>query len=347
MAVFKADTVKMISYSEEILNFAKVLDDYYRNTSNVKLDDCLNSEYQFKLNQAIRKVSNSILDEAAKMNSLSNAIRTIAEMYRDTENAILENLNPAAKTNDSTLIIGPGQSIFKDLNNVTDGEESTSADKTGTDKRNWLEKFFDWITRKEPDSYETTTIEQEKAADNRMKNRLWNELQKEKYSQEHWDKASIEERKQILQDYMNAVIVIYNLKDVVVDINWDKKATYTSNKITWGYYTHKTHTVTLNERALADSEGNWDSYDLLETVSHELRHAYQHEAVDHPTRYMVTAETIAIWKDNFAPGHYIKSEDDHTGYLNQPVEKDARDFQVNRDDPRTANVPNQDFFRPI
>ena len=120
------------------------------------------------------------------------------------------------------------------------------------------------------------------------------------------------------------------LQDVNPNIKWDSDATYSANTITWGYYTHGSHTVTLNAQALTDSKGNWDFYELLETVSHELRHAYQHEAIDHPTDYMVSEETIDIWKENFK--NYISSGDDYQGYRNQPVEVDARDFQVSRDD---------------
>ena len=95
-------------------------------------------------------------------------------------------------------------------------------------------------------------------------------------------------------------------------------------------YNHGRHTVTLNAQALTDNVGNWDSYDLLETVSHELRHAYQNEAVDYPTKYMVSKETIDTWKKNFK--NYISSDKGYEKYRNQPVEVDAREFQVRRDD---------------
>lgn len=45
---------------------------------------------------------------------------------------------------------------------------------------------------------------------------------------------------------------------------------------------------------------------------------------------MVSEETIDQWDDNF--DNYISSDTDYTKYRNQPVEVDARDFQVGRDD---------------
>ena len=41
-----------------------------------------------------------------------------------------------------------------------------------------------------------------------MKQKMWNILQDEKYSQENGENSSVEERKQILQDYMNEVLEI-------------------------------------------------------------------------------------------------------------------------------------------
>ena len=70
------------------------------------------------------------------------------------------------------------------------------------------------------------------------------------------------------------------------------------------------------------------SYSLLETVSHELRHAYQREAIDHPTDYMVSQETIDSWQNTF--DNYIDPNVDMKKYRSQDVEVDARDFQINR-----------------
>ncbi len=307
MAEICIDIKKAMESSQEIISVAENLKKLKNELDSVKARGILDSPSGQEINQAIIKISEEISNEATKMNSLGDALQMIAHKYQAAE-----------KTIASTQI--------KILKSST-GSETT---EPGTDKRNWWEKFKDWLTDKNPDEYDTTNSEQEKAADDAMKQELWNVLQDEKYSQENWDKASVEERKQILQDYMNEVAKIYGLQDVTPNIIWDPNATYESSTITWGYYTHAKHTVTLNEQALLDSVGSWDSYELLETVSHELRHAYQHEAIDHPTDYMVTQETIDEWDDNF--DNYISSDTDYTNYRNQPVEVDARDFQVGRDD---------------
>ena len=301
MTDFSAELQQINISAEKLTELKRRLNDLKSEVDGVKLRGIMNTAYSYRIEAALRGISGKILDEAVRMDSLGSALRYTVTQYRNAENAIM---------NTSAGDIGAGT-------------------KRGTDKRNWWGKFSDWLFRREPDEYETTTREQEKAADTAMKRELWSILQDERYSREHWDNASIEERKQILQDYMTAVIAVYGLQHVNPRIEWRNDLTYTENRITRGQYNHGRHRVRLNERALTDSVGNWDSYALLETVAHELRHAYQHEAVDHPTQYMVSQETIDEWADNF--DHYIQPNQNRDGYRNQPVERDARDFQVTRD----------------
>ena len=307
MSSWTIDTAKTIEASQEIVDIAIRLDTIKSSIAMVEIESFWSNRYGSNIEYSIKSIMDSVAAEAASMRSLGEALHIIANKYRETENDICSAIG------------------FED---PSDRNQQVSS-KEGTDKRNLWQKFWDWIRKKSPDEYKTTSHEQEKAADAAMKKKLWKTLQNEKYSQDNWDKASVEERKKILQDYMNEVIIIYGLKDVNKEIRWDQNATYTDSSITWGYYSQRNHKVTLNEQALTDSCGNWDSYDLLETVSHELRHAYQHEAIKHPTEYMVSQETIDIWRDNF--DNYIDSDDDYRGYRAQPVEVDARDFQVNRD----------------
>lgn len=306
MAYIDTKTELLLDSSDDIVAIAKRMSELKDRLGCLQLENVWSSASYNTIAANIQNAFNRILEEAAKVESFGSALQLIAQKYQEAEEAIIGEL--------------PGSMVMS--------QEKKETSQPGKDKRNWWNKFVDWIFRKQPDEYDTTNKEQEKAADLAMKKELYQVLQDEKYSVDHWDQASVEERKQILQDYMNEVIRIYGLKDVKTSIVWDDKAQYSSSSITWGYYTHGNHRVTLNEQALTDSVGTWDSYELLETVSHELRHAYQHEAVDHPTRYLVSKETIDSWKTNFS--NYISSGDDYEGYRAQPVEVDARDFQVTR-----------------
>ena len=311
MSTFNVNTSKILEQSHDIGSIARRISRIEHEIAAVKNSGVLNDSGNAAVKASINRILDGVLDEAAKMNSFSNALGAIAQHYRKAEKEIS----------------GKQVSLQDIIKDIIAGISPVSE----YDKRNLWRRIKDWLGNKTPDAYATTTPEQEKAADARMKKELWNILQDEKYSQEHWDNASIEERKQILQDYMNEVIKVYGLKDVDAKIHWDPNAKYTDKQILWGYYNHYSHTVTLNLNALTDKNSNWDSYELLETVSHELRHAYQHEAIDHPTDFMVTKDTINTWKENF--DNYINFDDDKDGYYAQPVEVDARDFQVKRDFP--------------
>ena len=99
-----------------------------------------------------------------------------------------------------------------------------------------------------------------------------------------------------------------------------------------GQYSHDDRTVHLNREVLSQSSAS--SYRLMSTVVHELRHAYQHAAVDNPSQYQVSQETINSWKRSFATyrstdgfiASGLSPEDAFDAYRNQAVERDARWF---------------------
>ena len=87
-----------------------------------------------------------------------------------------------------------------------------------------------------------------------------------------------------------------------------------------GAFNPVTKQIDLNADLLKED----DPQQVMETIMHESRHAYQDFAVNHPELVSVDKETIEVWKDNFV--HYISPEFDYQAYVNQPVEADANDF---------------------
>lgn len=87
-----------------------------------------------------------------------------------------------------------------------------------------------------------------------------------------------------------------------------------------GAFNPFTKRIDLNVDLLRDS----DPEQLMETILHESRHAYQDYAINNPEKVSVDADTIMVWKNNFE--HYICPEFDYEAYFNQPVEADANDF---------------------
>ena len=81
-----------------------------------------------------------------------------------------------------------------------------------------------------------------------------------------------------------------------------------------------TNTITLNSKYLESP----DCTELMETIIHESRHAYQKRCVDYPELSTVSDKVKAAWKENF--DHYIRPQDDFVAYENQEIEKDANYF---------------------
>jgi len=255
------------------------------------------------ISEAIHRVINKLSNEVVGMNSMGEALRAIADKYFETESNILSN-------------------------NGLDDDILASLIQS-QDKRKWWQKIWDWIRGKKPDEENSTTSEQERDADEAMRGKLREILGKEEYSRSVWEKSSLEERKVILQNYMDEVIVLYGLQDTKTKpkIHWDKHAQYNMNGVLMGYYSDRSHKITLNEKVLTDELGFVESYLLLGTVAHELRHAYQHEAIRNPSKFEVSDETVKKWKDNFK--HYISGNGGNfEKYYNQPVEVDARSFEL-------------------
>lgn len=87
-----------------------------------------------------------------------------------------------------------------------------------------------------------------------------------------------------------------------------------------GAFNPITKQIDLNADLLKEN----DAQQVMETIMHESRHAYQDFAINHPEQVSVDAETIKTWEYNFT--HYIRPEFDFEAYVNQPVEADANEF---------------------
>lgn len=79
--------------------------------------------------------------------------------------------------------------------------------------------------------------------------------------------------------------------------------------------------IYINQDVLMDTDY---MIDAIDTVLHEMRHKYQKESIIFPQYYDVDAKTVEVWKENFE--HYVDSKWNFEAYINQPVEKDAREF---------------------
>lgn len=166
--------------------------------------------------------------------------------------------------------------------------------------------------------------------DQYMQQELQELLGEDRYSRDVWEQASLEERKDILNAYLQELTAVMGLS--VGSIHFiDEKGT--KDGYLMGSYNSDTNQVSINQWVLEHMKAE-DSYALLLTVAHELRHAYQQMACDHPERFIVEGETIEDWQ--YSIDHYrntngfieegMDAGEAYIAYRNQLIEQDARWF---------------------
>jgi hypothetical protein len=87
-----------------------------------------------------------------------------------------------------------------------------------------------------------------------------------------------------------------------------------------GGYNPSTNSIELNARYLE----NPDCKELMNTILHESRHAFQQKCIDNPSSVTIKENVIDVWADNMR--NYIPPGLDFEAYENQEIEKDANYF---------------------
>ena len=134
MGRMTVDTEKIIAVSQEIARIAENLQAVRENALRARLSGVLEALIRPGVDLSIFFQANVIAAEAAHMSSLGRALEEVARKYQEVESKLLN----------------------------AENSDSAKAPR-GTDKRGWFRKFWDWVTKREPDDYDTTTLEQEKA----------------------------------------------------------------------------------------------------------------------------------------------------------------------------------------
>lgn len=128
-----------------------------------------------------------------------------------------------------------------------------------------------------------------------------------------YEEASVEQRAQYLTEFHDNFSMQTGYANNLHFVN-------DMNPRDYGAFNPYTKRIDINANLLKDD----DTQEIMNTIMHESRHAYQHFAVKHPELVSVDMETIKKWEDNF--NNYIRPEFDIEEYQNQPVEADANDF---------------------
>lgn len=287
--------------------------------SVAKIRNCIDNSC-FAMQQErnlILKIEEAILEEAVGMDSLSEALSKIVEHYLDTERSVS---------------LGFGQVYSEQLN-----EEITSSEQEELlwQKVRSLLLSLGIIKPQKQERVEEQTVTdlQQKEMDLYLKKEIEKILKKKRFSKKTWKSADMEERKKILDEYLQEVAAVMGLKIDNIQYSYLEKEDDTYNM---GSYSSSSNTVKINEWVLENGgkDGVKDSYYLMTTIVHEMRHAYQHAACDNPDQFVVTEETIQKWQESFdnykSKSGFMKEGMDekaaYKAYRDQIVESDARNF---------------------
>lgn len=151
---------------------------------------------------------------------------------------------------------------------------------------------------------------------------------------ENWSKLSLEQKTEVLNRIEQNVAAIEHRPALRVDIEEMKPKTL-------GYQSASQHKIALNSLYVGSNNPSAHR-EVIDTIIHEGRHAYQHYNVDVKCIHESAAE-VATWRENFYDPEYkyyqstgqkimIRYNDgsvhnvDFRLYYHQPVETDARNF---------------------
>lgn len=258
----------------------------------------ISSDSASSIKASLESVREQILYEASVTEQFQRAAEYAVSRYASCEEQILGQIETAEK------------------------EAERSIDR-GTDKRGVLEQIEDRLLGEDKTAaYTATTEEQHTASDKELQWKIDRIMNTEYYSKETWKRSSVEERKHILQDYMQDVsrVLGIHVKKEVIFFDEEPSDGIRTN----GYYDLRQNRIYINEYMM-NAYPPENSYYFMTTIVHELRHAFQGQAMEKPTEFQVDQETLDQWEDN-VKNYRDSLTEGFQSYQNQPVETDARVF---------------------
>ena len=146
-----------------------------------------------------------------------------------------------------------------------------------------------------------------------------------KYLLSDWEKADFEERKTILEAYMNELTPIYgvSVKPSIYFIEFPDSE-YGTAFGRRGILPDGNSVLAINVMYLKEALPAMSFVQLFDTIRHELRHVYQHEAIMRPDEFIVSNTTLNEWRENEL--NYNDPYTDLDDYYSQVLEVDANNF---------------------
>ncbi len=234
MEGFMVDTTNVNNCANDIRGYGDRIKDLQDSVRSIRTGMRHKLSARGQIERTLRGIGDRMLDEAALMSSLDQALAHIAESYRRTERGL-----------------------------VTEGIRRSAGGQVVTEQ-------------------------QQAMMDQYMQAAIGDILQEDQFSQEAWENASIEERKEILNSFLDRMEKEMGIS--LEDIQFRSGEDLGYN----GAYNYADNYIALNEAILNSGDPNG----AMTTLMHEARHAYQHAACENPEQFLVTADAIQGWQDS-------------------------------------------------
>ena len=302
--------------------------------SNEKSDDI-----KKRTDNNLRQSSSDVSDTAKKGEFSDKNNRIIENTEKKREEWIKKQLEGVRLTPDEISKIRASDEISKRLkDNKMDSEKKRfiTQDASDDSTENVYKKRFEQI-KLSPDevaklrgSERLEKVTEKLTAEDRLENVTKSLKGLESIKQENWQSYDPIRRHYELEQVGRYLRDAYECPDPpLIKINFPEY----DGKTLLGFYQDGAdidnldgdYRMVLNERLLNSNEAK----EVVKTYCHEYRHAYQLEMVnrnDKPQFANLVHDKFEAekWSKNFK--NYKHPRDDYEQYLNQPVEKDAREF---------------------
>lgn len=186
----------------------------------------------------------------------------------------------------------------------------------------WLDNLLDALNINEYGrDYVDPGSERQRARDALMQDEMSDIFQDKDLNAKAWKQATIDEKKDMVQQIVDEINRIQGT-NITKSVNFFYEAPV-DGMVTMGYYQDSTQSVSINLFAME----HYSYSSVMDTVVHEMRHAYQHEVSRRPGDFEVSEQTARSWDENFDDYvSYDSSLDNYDEYQDQPVEADARRY---------------------
>lgn len=307
---------------EVLSHYAVQLNEIKQEVASVKCNLAGMGSASYRVYSVLSNIDRGVLEEALSMRSMTGALEKISDYYRSTEGTIVSAGRKSMADTETADASSTLDSIVEDAQKAVESMIRTFRDLLVTLGIVKAEK-----QTRTPG--EEVTEAQQREMDRYMQNEIEEILKKDRYSEEVWNAADLEERKDILNEYLQEVAAVMGLQ--IGPINFELTEG-TDDGYLMGSYSDTLNRVTINTWVMQDNVPN--SYALLSTIVHEMRHAYQYAACENPDQFVVTEETIESWQNSFDNYKDVEAfmnegmewEEAFESYRGQSVEEDARSF---------------------